>query len=129
MVKQIRRLAIVGILVLVLIFGITSSIYAAPSLKWSTDSVYYDNSGNLVVTGYFFNDGTRIVLRVNYINIQVYFRNIAANWWLKAKTSFRDLNVYIRPGETSRWTLRITDVDYSYCDYWYVDWQVDYNCL
>ena len=125
--KQIRRLAIVGILVFVLIFTVSASVMAAPSLKWCTDSVYYDNQGNLVVAGYFYNDGTRTVTWVNWMNIQVYFRNIATNWWLKTKTTFRDLNVCIQPGETSRWTLRITDVNYSYCDYWYVDWQADYN--
>ncbi len=127
--NQIRRLAIMGILVFIFIIGFTPTVYAAPSLKWCVDSVYYDNQGNLAVSGYFYNDGTHTVTWVNYINIQVYFRTVGTNWWLKAKTSFTDLNVYIRPGEISRWILRISGVDYSYFDYWFVDWQADYTYL
>jgi hypothetical protein len=128
-VNQIKHLAPIGILVFILIIGISSIVYAAPSLKWSTDSVYYNSQGNLVVEGYFYNDGTRIVNWVNNLNLQVYFRNINTDWWLKANTSFKNLNVFIRPGEISRWTLRISDVDYSYFDYWYVGGRIDYTYL
>lgn len=126
--KRIGRLVAVGILIFVLIIGISSIASAAPNLKWHTDSVYYDQ-GNLIVTGYFYNDGTDIVNYVNCLYIQVYFRNINTDWWLKVRTSFTDLNVYLKPGEISNWRLHIRDVDYSYFDYWSVDSEIDYSCL
>jgi hypothetical protein len=126
-VRQTRRLATMAILVLVLVIGLTTTISAAPSIKWYVNNVYYDDQGNLAVAGYFYNDGTRTVTWVNRINLQVYFRTSGNGWWLKTRATFEDLNVNIRPGEISRWTLRITDVDYSYFDYWYVDWQADYT--
>jgi hypothetical protein len=128
-VNLIRRSATIGILVFILIIGISSIVYAAPSLKWSTDTVYYNSQGILIVEGYFYNDGTRTVNWVNKLTLQVYFRTVTTDWWLKANSLFENLNVYVRPGEISRWTLQISDVDYTFFDYWNVGGHIEYTYL
>ncbi len=127
--KNIRKLIAAGLLFCILMIGFSAGAQAAPSLKWNTDAVHYDDQGRLVVEGYFYNDGTRVVSWVKSHHIQVYFRTRSTAWRLQVETTFSGLNVYLRPGESSRWTLRITNVDIADYEYWYINWQVEYEYL
>jgi hypothetical protein len=121
------RLAVV-LLCLVMI-GFSSTALAAPSLQWHSDYVYYDSNGLLVVEGYFFNAGTNTVTWVNWLELEVYFKGRYTQWWLQAKVTYENLNVYLYPGDTARWTFRITNVDFTYFDYWNVTGNVNYHYL
>ena len=115
------------ILTVVLVAGFAATAMAAASLQWHTDRVYYDNSGRIIIEGYFYNNGTRVINGVNWHAVKVYFRQAGSDWWLAAGATFYDLNVYLYPGESVRWTFRIYDVDYYQFDYWRVNWNVNYN--
>lgn len=123
------RLVICFMVLLGLMAGLTTTALAAPSLHWQTEQVYYDNQGRLVIEGYFYNNGTRTITWINWHAVSVYFRQYNTRWWRQAQATFRDLNVTLQPGDTLRWTFRITNVDYSYFDYWDVKWNVNYNYL
>lgn len=110
-----------------IIIGFASMAMAAPSLQWHTDSVYYDPQGRLIIEGYFYNNGTRTVIGVNRFDVSVWFRQQNTNWWEQAAASYYDLNVYLNPGQSVRWTFRILDVSYSYFDYWNIRWNVNYQ--
>lgn len=126
MIEHPRRL-IACLLTFVLILAFASSALAAPSLSWQTGNVYFDHQGRIVIEGYFYNNGTRTVTWVNRHDVQVYLRQANTNWWLHAAGSFYDLNLYLVPGDSARWTFRIYNVDYAYFDYWNVKWNVNYN--
>jgi len=115
------------LLVCLMAFGSMSTAMAQPSLQWHTDSVYYDTQGRIVIEGYFFNNGTRTITWVNWDNVKVYFRQKNTGWWLQAETTYRDLNIYLNPNESTRWTFRITDVGYTYFDFYDVRWNVNYQ--
>ena len=115
------------LLCIALVLGIASVAMASPHLAWQTERVYYDNHGRIVVEGYFYNNGTRTVTWVNRHDLQVYFRQVNTNWWHHASASYYDLSVYLAPGDSIRWTFRITNVEYAYFDYWHVKWNVNYN--
>ncbi|MEG6584249.1 hypothetical protein [Dendrosporobacter sp. 1207_IL3150] len=110
-----------------LLAGFTSTALAAPSLQWYTDQVYYDNLGRLIIDGYFYNSGTRIIKWVNWLEMNIYVRQHSTRWWLQESATFRDLNVTLYPGESIRWKFRIHNVDYAYFDYWDVKWRVNYQ--
>lgn len=110
-----------------MIFGFASTAMAAPSLQWHTDRVYYDSQEAVVVEGYFLNNGTRTITWLNWDNVKVYFRQQNTGWWLQAEATYRDLNVYLNPGDSIRWTFRITDAGYSYFDYYNVKWNLNYQ--
>jgi hypothetical protein len=121
------RLFVCGLLLWVMVIGFAATAAAAPSLTWQTDRVYYDSSGRIVIEGYFYNNGSQTVNWVNWFDVQVYFRQANTNWWQQASATFRDVNVYLEPGDSVRWTFRIHGVDYAYFDYWNVKWNVNYN--
>lgn len=107
--------------------GLAATAWAAPGLQWHTDRVYYDDSGRIIVDGYFYNNGSRIIDWVNWHTVKVYFRQANSDWWLAASTTFYDLNLYLYPGDSVRWKFRISNVDYYRFDYWQVNWNVNYN--
>lgn len=121
------RLLMLGILLVVLSFACMSTAMAAPSLHWESESVYYDDQGRIVIEGYFYNNGTNTVTWVNWHQVNVYFKQQNTDWWLHASATFRDLNLYLYPGDSVRWTFRIYNVDYAYFDYCRVTWDVNYN--
>lgn len=110
-----------------LLAGFAATALAAPSLQWQTDRVYYDNSGRVVLEGYFYNNGTQVINWVNWHTVKVFFRQANTGWWQAASATFYDLDLYLYPGDTVRWTFRIYDVNYHYFDYWRVTWNVNYN--
>jgi hypothetical protein len=124
-----RRLPVFfcGLLLVLLLMGFSTPAIAAPSLSWHTDTVYYDSHGRIVIEGYFYNNGSRTVTWVNRFDVQVYFRQAGTDWWRQAAASYYDLNVYLNPSDSLRWTFRITNVSYSYFDYWNVRWNVNYQ--
>lgn len=127
-VKSTRfRLLICFIIMCGLMIGLASTAFAAPSLQWHTEQVYYDSQGRLIIEGYFYNNGTRVITWVNWQTMDVYFRQQNTGWWLQARGVFNDLNLTLYPGESIRWTFRITDVNYTYFDYWNVKWNVNYQ--
>jgi hypothetical protein len=115
------------VLTALLVLGIASTAMAAPGLQWQTDRVYYDGSGRMIIEGYFYNNGTRVINWVNWHNVKVYFRRYDSDWWLAAGATFYDLNLHLYPGDSVRWTFRIYDVERYHFDYWQVKWNVNYN--
>lgn len=115
------------LLTAMMVAGFAATAWAAPGLQWHTDRVYYDDSGRIVVDGYFYNNGSRVVNWVNWYTVKVYFRQYNSDWWLAAGTTFYDLNVRLYPGDTVRWRFRIANVDYYRFDYWQVNWNVNFN--
>lgn len=121
------RFVACAVLLCVLLAGFAPTVLAAPQLQWTTDRVYYDSQGRLILEGYFENTGDRTITWVNWMQIWVYFRQANTNWWLQASATARDLNIYLEPGQTRRWTFRIYNVGYSYFDHWNVRWNINYN--
>lgn len=110
-----------------MVVGLPMAAMAAPSLVWQTERVYYDHAGQLVIEGYFFNNGTAIVNGINWMYFRVYFMGQYTNWWLQAEVTFRDIDVVIFPGKGVRWQFNITNVDYQPFDYWNITYDVNYN--
>lgn len=115
------------VLLCFMIFGFASTAIAAPSLQWNTDRMYYDSQGNIIIEGYFVNNGTQSITWVNWHNVKVYFWQPNRGWWLQAETTYKNLNIHLNPNESIRWTFRITDVGYSHYDYYDVKWNVNYQ--
>ena len=126
---KLSRAKIVACIVLtaMMVVGFAATAMASASLQWHTDRVYYDTEGRIVVEGYFYNNGTRIINWVNHHTLKVYFRRANSDWWLAAGATFYDLNLYLYPGDSVRWTFRIYDVDHYRYDYWRVNWNVNYQ--
>lgn len=124
--RRLRLLAC-GILLVAVSLAWGSAAIAAPSLQWNSDSVYFDNRGILYIEGYFYNNGTHTITWVNWHQVDVYFRQNNTNWWHHTAATFRDINLYLYPGESKRWTFRIHNVDPAYFDFWRVTWNVNYN--
>lgn len=114
-------------LIVALVFAFAAPAMAAPSLTWQTETVYYDSQGRLIIEGYFFNNGTRTVNWVNRFDVQVNFRRGNSDWWQQAAANYYDLNVFLNPGDSVRWTFRILNAGYSQFDYWNVRWSVNYQ--
>ncbi|MDR7866994.1 MAG: hypothetical protein RIN56_09230 [Sporomusaceae bacterium] len=129
MFKRCLPVYFCGLLLVLLLMAFAPPAMASPSLSWHTDTVYYDSQNRIVIEGYFFNNGSRTVTWVNRFDVQVHFRQAATDWWRHASASYYDLNVYLNPGDSLRWTFRITNVGYSYFDYWNVKWNVNYQYL
>lgn len=127
--RKTLRILLIGFVLSMMIIGVAAAVYATPSIQWNTENIYYDSSGTLVIDGYFFNNGTRTIHWVDSHKVRVYFRTRNQDWWLQAETIFFDLNVNIRPGEASHWTLKITNVDYEYFEYWLVEWETNFRYL
>jgi hypothetical protein len=123
--KPYRQLAC--LLCFTLFLAVASVATAAPHLTWHSDTVYFDHQGRIIIEGYFYNDGTHTVTWVNRHDLQVYLRQDSTNWWLHAAGTFYDLNLYLLPGDSQRWTFRITGVDYVHFDHWNVKWNVNYK--
>jgi hypothetical protein len=121
------RFVIVAVLALMMIIAIPMAAVAAPSLEWQTERVYYDLSDQLVIEGYFFNNGTATINWVNWMRFQVFFRRQYSDWWLQAEATFEKIDVFLPPGDAIRWQFNITDVDYQRFDYWNVRYSVNFN--
>ncbi|MDR3560279.1 MAG: hypothetical protein P4N59_02395 [Negativicutes bacterium] len=121
------RLLVCGFLFCCMAIGLTGSVMAAPSLQWQSERVYYDSTGSIVIEGYFYNNGSRTVTWVNWFEVNVYFRQNNTNWWRQASATFGGQDLRLDPGESRRWTFRITNVDRAYFDYWDVKWNVNYQ--
>lgn len=123
------RILLIGLIFGVLMIGVATAVHAVPSIQWRTENVYYDDAGDLIIEGFFYNNGSRTVQWINNHKVQVFFRTRKHEWWLQAEAVFYDLNVNIRPGETSYWSLKITGVDVTYYEYWLVLWETDFRYL
>lgn len=121
------RLVVCGIMLLVISAVCMSTAMAAPSLDWRTESVYFDRAGNLILDGYYYNNGSNIVWWVNWQKINVYFKQPNSVWWHHATGLFRDMNLYLRPGESKRYTLRIRNVNYAHFQFWRTDGDINYQ--
>lgn len=122
-----KRVLIALCMVCILLVGSASAVMAAASLEWNTERVYYEAADKLIIQGYFYNNGTRTINWVNWHDVKVYFKQQDTNWWLQAGATYRNLNVNLAPGESVRWTFRITGVTYNYFDYYDVKWTVNYQ--
>jgi hypothetical protein len=127
MKKGYIQFIMIAFLAFVMSIGLPMTAMAAPSVQWQTESVYYDNSGQLVMEGYFYNNGTATITGINWIHFQVYFRGEYSNWWLQAETVFENVNVFLFPGSTMRWRFNIYNVSYQLFDYWNVQYNANYN--
>lgn len=125
--KHYPRLITIAVLVLMMVAGLPMAAMADASLQWQIERVYYDYSGQLVVEGYFFNNGTATVNGINWMYFQVYFKGQYTNWWLQTEATFRNVDVYLFPGQGIRWQFNITNVEYQPFDYWNVRYDVNYN--
>ena len=118
---------IIALLALVMLMGLSMAVMADPSLQWQTERVYYDSLGQLVLEGYFFNNGTTTVNGINWMYFQVFFKGQYSKWWLQTEATFKNIDVYLFPGRTMDWQFNITNVDYQLFDYWNVLYEVNYN--
>ena len=125
--RKLGRIVICMLLFAAVFAGIGSSTEAAANLQWQTEAVYYDDSGRIIIEGYFYNNGSVTVTWVNWFSAKVYFRNADSSWWLAAGANFYDFNLLLFPGESKRWTFRIYNVNYYHFDQWRVNWNVNYN--
>lgn len=125
-IRRFRLLAC-GIVLFIIVIGFAATALAQPSLQWHTDNVYYDTQGRLTIEGYFYNNGSRTVTWVNRLDVTVNFRQQNTAWWEQATATFYDLNVYLNPGASIQWTLRIYNVNRSDFDYWDVRWNANYQ--
>ena len=131
--KSYPRLVTIALLAFIMVMILPMAVMAAPaapgvpSLQWQTERVYYDYAGQLVIEGYFFNNGTAIVNGINWMYFQVYFKGQYTNWWLQTEATFKDIDVFIFPGKVIRWQFNIINVDYQPFDYWNVRYDVNYN--
>lgn len=123
------RIITLGILLCMIVVSFTSTVVAEPSLQWHTQNVYYDAQGSMIIEGYFSNNGTRIVTKVNWLDLKVYFRRWYINWWLQDEHVFKDFDVNLLPGETSGWTLRILNAGYTQFDYWEVVYDLNFSYI
>jgi hypothetical protein len=123
------RILTCAVLVLAMIVGLASTAMAAPGLDWHSDNVFFDTQGRLVIEGYFYNSGSTAITGVNWFDVKVYLRQQSTNWWQHTAATFYDVNLQLQPGETTRWTFRITNVEYAYFDFWDVKWKANYNYL
>ena len=124
-INRIKLITCLALVVLVII-GCTASVWASPHLEWRTVSVYY-SANQLVLSGYFYNSGTRIIDRINSVSANVYFRQYGTNWWLASSATWYDLNVYLYPGDSYYCNLRINTPYFYKFDYWKVDSVVNYH--
>ncbi len=128
--KSYPRLITIALLALIMIIGLPMVVIAAPGvpgLMWQTERVYYDYAGQLVIEGYFFNNGTAMINGINWMYFQVYFKGQYTNWWLQAEATFKDIDVYLFPGKGTRWQFAIMNVDYQPFDYWNIRYDLNYN--
>ena len=120
------KLLICLTLVIVFIVSYSTTAFAAPHLEWCTTAVYYDD-GQLVIKGYFNNNGSTTIDRINSIRLQVYFQRNGSNWWLASIGNWYDLDVYLDPGDSHYFNLRITNPNYYNFDTWRVVGNFNYH--
>lgn len=103
--RKARTLIGIAITVL-LIIGCTATVFAAPNVQWHTDGVYYDGSGRLVISGFFRNEGTVTIDKINWIVVNVQLQANDGTWWFAYSFNWSNINVVLRPGEIHRCNLR-----------------------
>lgn len=117
------------ILVLLLLCAFASSALAAPHLSFIAQNVYYNDYGDLIIHGYFYNDGTKTIDRINTTNLYVYFRNNGSDWWLASSATWQNINVVLNPGDSHHYNLRITNPNRYQFDAWRVTGSVNYHVI
>jgi hypothetical protein len=65
------RVLICTVIVAVFFVASASVAFAGASVKWYTAGVYYDGTGRMIISGYFKNEGTVTVDRINWITLNV----------------------------------------------------------
>ena len=117
-------------LALVVLFIVSSSAIAlaAPHLEWCTTAVYYDD-GQLIIKGYFYNNGTRSIDRVNELKLQILFRQNGGDWWVASSGYWYDFDIYLDPGDSRYYNLRIKNPNYYRFDHWKVLGNVNYHIV
>lgn len=86
------------------------TVSAAPHINWKTTEFYYDESGIPVIKGYFYNDGTETVDKINWLRQEVWIRGNGSSFYLYlGSATWGDFPILLRPGEQSelyrlRWT-------------------------
>lgn len=122
-----KGMLICGILTCLIVWAYMPAAMAATGLNWTTDSVYFDYDNRLVIEGCFYNNSDRIITWVNWHELKVFFKQYNTRWWHHATGVFDNLDVFLYPGDSVRWTFRIYNVDYAYFENWRVDWNSNYN--
>jgi hypothetical protein len=111
-----RKLKIVfcTILIVCLIVGFAATASASPKVQWHTSGVYYDGSGCLIIAGYFANEGTVAIDKINWITLNVELQRSDGTWWLAYSDTWQNIEVILQPGQIYRCNLRKTNTPQQY---------------
>ncbi len=104
------RVLICIVMVAVFFAASASVAFAGASVKWYTAGVYYDGTGRMVISGYFKNEGTVTVDRINWITLNVELVRTDGTRWLAYTDTWRNIAVVLRPGEIYRCNLRSVEM-------------------
>ncbi|MDR3563044.1 MAG: hypothetical protein P4N59_16660 [Negativicutes bacterium] len=126
------RVAICLALVVLLVAALTSTAMAAAHLNWKTVNIYFDDTGKPVIKGYFYNDGTETIDRVNWVQHEIWIRNNGGSFYYLGAATWSNLKVFLRPGESSEmWRLQWGTYQgpvYQF-DYWRTEGTINYHVL
>ncbi|MDR3591394.1 MAG: hypothetical protein P4N41_17200 [Negativicutes bacterium] len=83
-----------------LIIGSVATAAAGANIQWYTSGVYYDGSGRLVITGYFKNEGTVTIDKINWVTLNVNLQRSDGTWWLAYSDTWHNIDIVLQPGQT-----------------------------
>lgn len=112
------------LLVAVLCLGFASTASANANIKFEATQVYYDNSGLLIIKGVFINSGNQDGT-VDKAKLAVYLP-AGGGERLLAGAEFDSVNARVPAGDVTKWTFRISRVDYVQIQQWRVASDVHY---
>jgi hypothetical protein len=127
-----RQKLICLVLVTLLLLAFTSTAFASAHIQWNTTDAFYRDDGKLVIRGYFMNDGSETIDRVNYLDLTIYFRRHGSGWWpAYSNIRWTNFNVYLSPGQRSQaFNLIVTNSYYDYeFDNCHVSWKASYHYI
>jgi hypothetical protein len=97
--KKLVLLACASMIAL-LVIGFAATASAGASIQWYTSGVYYDGSGRLTITGYFKNEGTVIIDKINWLTLNVNLQRSDGTWWLAYSDTWHNIDIVLQPGQT-----------------------------
>jgi hypothetical protein len=125
--KTIRKEAFMGIMIACILMVASVQPAFAEKLNWETETVYFRHDV-LIFEGYFSNNSPMAVDRINEFRARVKVRRYGA-WRQLTSATFKDIEFFIRPGESKRFTFRITGVEPRHIGKWKVSIWMEYHYL
>ena len=118
----------IPVIMAILIMNLTLiSMAYADQLDWKTERVYFKGE-TLILEGTFYNDTSNTVDHVNEFRARVKLLR-HDEWRQIASATFKDIDIYIRPGGSKNFTFRIHDVEPRRIEKWKVNTWMEYHFL